>query len=99
MNKNIAIRSSSLNEDSIHSSNAGAFESYLNINIENLKLISHSINSVFTEKEVEESFVYSGDIFTSSVGFAIMEVKDFDKILRSIYDEWLRNHASVYLLN
>ena len=31
LNKNIAIRSSSLNEDSIHSSNAGAFESYLNI--------------------------------------------------------------------
>jgi len=39
LNKNIAIRSSSFNEDSIHSSNAGAFEGYLNINIENSKLI------------------------------------------------------------
>ena len=43
----IAIRSSSLNEDSLNFSNAGAFESYLNIDIQDVKLVSDTINSVF----------------------------------------------------
>ena len=47
-NKNIAIRSSSLSEDSLHSSYAGAFMSYLDINVKNLKLISNSIDLVFS---------------------------------------------------
>ena len=48
LNKYIAIRSSSLNEDSLDFSNAGAFESHLNINVKNLKLIINSIDSVFS---------------------------------------------------
>ena len=44
LNKYIAIRSSSLNEDSLDFSNAGAFESHLNINVKNLKLIINSIS-------------------------------------------------------
>ena len=43
----IAIRSSSLSEDSLHFSNAGAFASYLNIDVQDFKLVN-SIDFVFS---------------------------------------------------
>ena len=46
-NKNIAIRSSSINEDTIKTSNAGAFESFLNIPCSKNKLVTGKINKVF----------------------------------------------------
>ena len=73
----IAIRSSSLNEDSLHYSNAGAYESYLDIDVKNLLLISNTIDAVFASynkcplkndeliiQEMVEDVSVSGVIFT-----------------------------------
>ena len=44
--KNIAIRSSSLDEDNSHSSNAGKFKSFLLIDSQNIFLVNKKINEV-----------------------------------------------------
>ena len=90
LNKNIAIRSSSLNEDSIHSSNAGAFESYLNINIENSKLISHSINSVF------ESY---GKSPSDNDELIIQDMVEKISVSGVIFTHEMKNRAPYYAIN
>jgi len=71
---------------------------YINY-LDNNTFMPRNWDTVFTEKEVEESFVYSKDMYTSMEWRVSQEVIDFEKILRIHYDEWLRNHASVYQLN
>ena len=78
--KKIAIRSSSLNEDSLLTSNAGAFESYLDVPKANLRLISEKINQVFSSygkkindddeviiQEMINDISISGVIFTHEI--------------------------------
>ena len=80
LSKKIAVRSSSYNEDSIHSSNAGAFESYLNIDCTDNKLLTKTINNVFasykkTKNKMDEVIIQemvneisiSGVIFTNEI--------------------------------
>ena len=80
LNKYIAIRSSSLNEDSLDFSNAGAFESHLNINVKNSKLIINTIDSVFSSygksplqddeliiQDMVDEISVSGVIFTHEI--------------------------------
>ena len=78
-NKNIAIRSSSINEDTINTSNAGAFESFLNIPCSKNKLVTGKINEVFNSykkknmndevliQEMIEDIAFSGVIFTHEI--------------------------------
>ncbi|OUU25481.1 MAG: hypothetical protein CBB97_09505 [Candidatus Endolissoclinum sp. TMED37] len=80
LSKKIAIRSSSYDEDSIFSSNAGAFESYLNIDIGDSKLLTKTINKVFASykknkntmdeviiQEMVSEISMSGVIFTHEI--------------------------------
>ena len=78
-NKNIAIRSSSINEDTLKTSNAGVYESFLNISSNKNKLIAEKINKVFESygkknnndevliQEMIEDIAYSGVIFTHEI--------------------------------
>ena len=79
MNKNIAIRSSSINEDTVTTSNAGAYESFLNVPYNKNKLVAEKINKVFDSynkknvndevliQEMIEDIAFSGVIFTHEI--------------------------------
>ena len=80
LSKKIAVRSSSYDEDSIFSSNAGAFESYLNIDIGDSRLLTKTINKVFASykknknkmdeviiQEMVNEISMSGVIFTHEI--------------------------------
>ena len=88
--KPIAIRSSSVNEDSLNYSNAGAFESYLNINTKNLKLISKTINSVFSSYET--SLSYKDELI-------IQEMVDDISVSGVVFTHEMKNRAPYYSIN
>lgn len=54
-NNKIVVRSSSLNEDSIESSNAGCFESVLNVNSKNINEINNAIGKVINSFNKENN--------------------------------------------
>lgn len=53
--KQLVVRSSSENEDGLETSNAGKYESVLNVNIEDDELISNALNQVFNSYEFADS--------------------------------------------
>ena len=70
----LIVRSSSLNEDTEHSSNAGHFESVLNVNTNDKKALRNSINKVissFNKNPLNEVFVQPmlKDMTKCGVGF------------------------------
>ena len=88
--KTIAIRSSSVNEDLLYFSNAGAFESYLNINVKNLKLISNTIDLVFASYGKSPS--HSDELI-------IQEMVDDVSVSGVIFTHEMKNRAPYYSIN
>ena len=86
----IAIRSSSLNEDSLNFSNAGAFESYLNIDIQDVKLVSDTINSVFASY---------GKLLSNTDELIIQEMVVDISVSGVIFTHELKNRAPYYSIN
>ena len=86
----IAIRSSSLNEDSLNFSNAGAFESYLNIDIKDVKLVSDTINSVFASY---------GKLLSNTDELIIQEMVVDISVSGVIFTHELKNRAPYYSIN
>ena len=87
---NIAIRSSSLSEDSLQSSNAGAFASYLNINVKNFKLISNSIDLVFSS--YGKSLLQNDELI-------IQDMVDEISVSGVIFTHEMKNRAPYYSIN
>ena len=88
--KNIAIRSSSINEDSLYFSNAGVFESYLNINVKNLKLVSNTIDSVFASYGISPS---------NNDELIVQEMVDDISVSGVIFTHEMKNRAPYYSIN
>ena len=88
--KKIAIRSSSLNEDSLDSSNAGVFESFLNIEVNNIELVSDTINSVFASY---------GELPLSNDELIIQEMVDNISVSGVIFTHEMKNRAPYYSIN
>jgi len=77
LKKRIVIRSSSVSEDNLKKSNAGKFESVINVNANNLELVNQSIKKVFLSykkiklsdkiivQNMVENVVMSGVVLTS----------------------------------
>jgi len=86
----IAIRSSSINEDSLYFSNAGAFESYLNIDLKNLKLVSKSIDLVFASY---------GVIPSNDDELIVQEMVDSISVSGVIFTHEMKNRAPYYSIN
>ena len=78
-NRNIAIRSSSISEDTLKTSNAGVYESFLNVPSKRYKFVAKKIDKVFESygrennadevliQEMIEDIAYSGVIFTHEI--------------------------------
>ena len=73
-NGKVAVRSSSANEDNFKTSNAGKFQSFLNVNPKNLKSLEHSILNVIQsfgnkQKGNDEVFIQDmvKDVYISGV--------------------------------
>ncbi len=88
--RKLAIRSSSINEDSINYSNAGAFDSFLNIDVNNIKLVRESINSVF------ESY---GKFLSDSDELIIQEMVPNISVSGVIFTHEMKNRAPYYSIN
>ena len=78
-NRNIAIRSSSISEDTLKTSNAGVYKSFLNVPSKRNKFVAKKIDKVFESygrennddevliQEMIEDIAYSGVIFTHEI--------------------------------
>ncbi len=88
--KKIAVRSSSFNEDSIISSNAGAFQSFLNINIKNKNNLKKKIDLVF--KSYNNLNIENDEVI-------IQEMVDNISISGVVFTHELKNMAPYYSIN
>ena len=86
----IAVRSSSINEDSLYFSNAGAFESYLNIDFNDRKKIIDTVNAVF------KSY---GKLLSNSDELIIQKMVDQISVSGVIFTHEMKNRAPYYSIN
>ena len=85
----IAVRSSSINEDSIYFSNAGAFQSYLNIDFNDRKKIIDRVNAVF------KSY---GKLLSNSDELIIQKMVDQISVSGVIFTHEMKNRAPYYCI-
>jgi len=90
--KFLAIRSSASNEDSLKNSNAGVYDSFLNVDIQNKKKIEESINKIISGYEKEKININKCEII-------IQEMINNTYLSGVIFTHNLDNFSPYYVIN